>query len=351
MSELNRNIYQGINGQSTIIVDIQQGTDAWLDWRKDGITASDVPIILGLSPYKTPWRLWAEKVGRINPEDLSKNPNVQRGHRLEDKARQLAEARYGKILLPLCGEYYDWPTLKASFDGLCDGNIPHEFKAPSQEVFDEVAKLGNLSPSYIMYEAQTQGQCIVAGADEGRLIFYIEDENGDSSDLDFPISLTIERKEEILSAVKVFREYVKTNTPPPIDPERDVYIPSTGDERFYWESNAEAWRLNKARIATLESELKALKADNDDIRDKLVQQMGDFMQSDFNGIKVTRFEKQGIVDYKNFLKAKFPDQDLTAELELFRKSSSLQSRISKSDDGLVNVEPHEVVSDKKAAFF
>ena len=48
------------------VVDLNQRSEEWLQWRSKGVTASDIPIILGLSPYKTRWQLWAEKVGRIN---------------------------------------------------------------------------------------------------------------------------------------------------------------------------------------------------------------------------------------------------------------------------------------------
>jgi len=92
------------------VVDLNQRSDEWLQWRSKGVTASDIPIILGLSPYKTRWQLWAEKVGRINAPDISNNPNVKRGVRLEDEARQLAEGRYGEVLLPLLGN---------ALDGMC----------------------------------------------------------------------------------------------------------------------------------------------------------------------------------------------------------------------------------------
>ena len=43
------------------IIPIEQQSPEWFEWRKTGITASDMPIIMGVSPYKTPWQLWAEK--------------------------------------------------------------------------------------------------------------------------------------------------------------------------------------------------------------------------------------------------------------------------------------------------
>ncbi len=43
------------------VIDLSQRTPAWHQWRIAGVTASEAPIIMGRSPYKTPWRLWAEK--------------------------------------------------------------------------------------------------------------------------------------------------------------------------------------------------------------------------------------------------------------------------------------------------
>lgn len=37
--------------------------DAWLDWRRQGLGASDVAAILGLSPWASRWSLWADKTG------------------------------------------------------------------------------------------------------------------------------------------------------------------------------------------------------------------------------------------------------------------------------------------------
>ena len=39
------------------IVDVTQRSPEWLRWRARGVTASEAAIVLGRSPYKTPWRL------------------------------------------------------------------------------------------------------------------------------------------------------------------------------------------------------------------------------------------------------------------------------------------------------
>lgn len=52
--------------------------------RKKLIGGTDVGCILGLNPYKTPLQLWSEKVGRVEPKDLSDVEAVTLGIELED---------------------------------------------------------------------------------------------------------------------------------------------------------------------------------------------------------------------------------------------------------------------------
>lgn len=56
-------------------------TEAQLEQRKTGVGGSDVAVILGLSPWKTPLRLWSEKCGFIEPDPP--NEYMEWGHRLE----------------------------------------------------------------------------------------------------------------------------------------------------------------------------------------------------------------------------------------------------------------------------
>ena len=40
---------------------------AWLEWRREGVGASDVAAILGISPWASPWTVWADKTGLLPP--------------------------------------------------------------------------------------------------------------------------------------------------------------------------------------------------------------------------------------------------------------------------------------------
>ena len=329
------------------VIDLYQGSDEWLKWRSEGITATDIPVILGLNPNKTPWQLWAEKIGRINTPDISKNPNVIRGNELEDDIRQLAEERYGDFLLPVCGEFGDWPILRASFDGV-DTNIkPYEFKAPADSTYETIEKEGIDASTYKMYEAQVHAQCIVAGKTEGQLIFYKED----GSDLDFTVILTDEYAAHIINEAKHFWSLVKKKTAPPFDPQRDWFIPEKGEACFHWETKVGAWCTTNHRIKALKEEMAALQVEQEPLQKEIISLMGPYYLADIGGVKVSRFTKQGSIDYKSFLKDKFPGQDLTDELENYRKASREETRFTKSSDELVNREEGEVITSVKAAYF
>ena len=335
------------NGSTMILVDINQRCEQWLDWRSQGVTASDMPVILGLSPYKTVWQLWAEKTGLINAEDLSKNPNVQRGVDLEDDVRLLAEERFGEILLPVCGECVDYPVMRASFDGVDLEHEVYEFKCPSDVIFDDLKEQGKLSETYQLYEAQVHAQSVVSGNPLGRLIFYKVGEEL----LVFDVCLTDIKRKAILKAAKVFWQQVQTNKPPATDPERDWFIPDEGNEHFMWLSTAEHWRFKNEKIKTLKEELKLLEDEKKETQMKLVSLMGEYLHADHSGVKISRFTKQGSIDYQSFLREQFPDENFDSELENYRKASRDEARFTLSGDELVNEDETVVVALGRTAYF
>jgi putative phage-type endonuclease len=63
----------------------------WLEARREGIGGSDAPVILGLSPWKSPLTLWAEKTGLVEPKD-SDQEHIRWGQLLEEPiARRYVE--------------------------------------------------------------------------------------------------------------------------------------------------------------------------------------------------------------------------------------------------------------------
>lgn len=55
----------------------------WEPFRRLHVGGSDVAAIMGLSPWRTPYQVWAEKSGLAVPDDISDRPRVEWGTRLE----------------------------------------------------------------------------------------------------------------------------------------------------------------------------------------------------------------------------------------------------------------------------
>ena len=68
----------------------------WIERRKNGLGGSDAAAALGLSRWKTPLRLWAEKTGLVDEPDLSDNAAVLRGSILEPAVAKLYEMTTGR---------------------------------------------------------------------------------------------------------------------------------------------------------------------------------------------------------------------------------------------------------------
>ncbi len=116
-----------LNDTAYTIVDLEQGTDAWLQWRSQGIGASDAPAIMGENPWKSPARLLQEKCGETR--NFSPNAAMTRGMELEPEARKCYEHQVGVPVAPAClqSARFDW--LRASVDGLAvDGSAVVEIK-------------------------------------------------------------------------------------------------------------------------------------------------------------------------------------------------------------------------------
>lgn len=69
----------------------------WLANRGNGLGGSDMPVAMGVSPWKTPSELWEEKTGRREPEDISDRWSVLKGVLLEDGLRHRFAKRHPEL--------------------------------------------------------------------------------------------------------------------------------------------------------------------------------------------------------------------------------------------------------------
>ena len=94
---------------------------AWLAARHYGIGASDASAIFGLSPWKSSWQLWKEKVGEPQTTDSIVNNAVILGTQLENPVREIFRIKHPELEVehfPYDILYQDTnPWLRATLDG------------------------------------------------------------------------------------------------------------------------------------------------------------------------------------------------------------------------------------------
>lgn len=146
--------------QFTIVASIEQGTDAWREWRHNGIGASDASTIMGENRFKSSAQLLQEKRGPAR--DFGQNAAMARGTELEPEARRLYVAKTGRDVRPAClqSTRYDW--LRASLDGLAvDEDAVVEIKC-GQSAYRTASQTRSV-PDY--YYGQMQHILAVTGFD------------------------------------------------------------------------------------------------------------------------------------------------------------------------------------------
>lgn len=223
--------------------------EEWLQFRKSRIGASDVPVILGKSPFKTPLQLWREKL------DLEKgftSPAMQRGIDME-KTALMAFCEYLDIIMePVVIEHPSFPWFIASLDGATkDMKRIVEIKCPGARDHN-LAKQGHI-PEH--YKIQMQAQMAVTGL-EWADYWSFDGQKG--------IHLTLARDDKfigdvMLPALVEFYDCL-SNLIPPSNTEKD-YVPMDSDE----------WRDLAKRYSELKDKIKDLDVQADAIKEQLIQ--------------------------------------------------------------------------------
>lgn len=90
----------------------------WLKLRTNGLGGSDIGTALGFNSFKSPYQLWAEKTGLIEPEDISDKVAIQIGNELEDLVARMFTQETGLEVRKDNKTYYhdDHPFLLANID-------------------------------------------------------------------------------------------------------------------------------------------------------------------------------------------------------------------------------------------
>jgi len=193
---------------------MQQGSREWLDFRKDKIGASEAPIIMGVSPWSNPLKLWEKKV--FEKDDEQKNwymeMIMQKALLAEEAARSLFFLLTGHSVSPavFVSKYISW--MMASLDGISDdGSILLEIKCPGEKDHS-FAREGKIPDKYY---PQLQHQLAVLGLDKGYYLSYKEDNILDCHLIEFKRDESYIIK--LIEKEKEFYECVQTFTPPKVE--------------------------------------------------------------------------------------------------------------------------------------
>lgn len=94
---------------------MEQGSQAWHEWRNNGIGSSDAPVIMGVSPHKKIHTLWMEKAKKVAPK--SSSFIMERGNKLEPIARAKYELTNMIEMKPATFQHFQYSFMIASMDG------------------------------------------------------------------------------------------------------------------------------------------------------------------------------------------------------------------------------------------
>lgn len=253
---------------------MKQNTPEWLEMRKNMIGASDAPIIMGDSPWKTPYQLWEEKMGTV--EQGPQTSAMRRGNELEPVARQVYNDHTGNCAEPEVVFHPDYKWMMASLDGISlDRDVIVEIKCPGREDH-ETAKEGRIPEKYF---AQCQHQLAVTGLN---LLHYFSYRDGDFA------LVEVGRDDKYISRMikkeRNFWENLQSFEPPALC------------ERDYVQREDEAWIEAANEWALVSKQMEELKQKEKDCRDRLV-----FLAGDRNclgaGVKAQKIVAKGAVNY------------------------------------------------------
>ena len=281
---------------SKLIGDLLQGTEAWHEFRRNHLGASDSVIVMGLSPWSNPLKLWREKTG-IGDERVYTDA-MRRGNELEGEARAIFERDMKVTVLPLVYEHSSYSWMSASFDGISlDEKIVVEIKCPG--VDDHVvAKRGNVPPKYF---PQLQHQIEVAGVDSMYYMSY-------RHDLDYEI-IEVKRDQayidRMLDELKKFWNLIETFTPP-----EDPYVDLS--------ENAE-WQQQEQLYIDACNQIQALELLKKELKDKMVE-IGQRKPCKGKLVKLNRVYSKGRIEYSRIPEIAIIDLEKyrTPAIEFFR---------------------------------
>lgn len=257
---------------------ILQGSAEWLAFRKDKITATDIAIICGVNPFKSPYMLWMEKLGLKDPDP--ENDAMRRGKELEPIALEKYCDISQRNFNPCVVTHSHYPWAMASIDAMDDIEMSTyricEIKCMGKKNHDE-AMNGYVNP---LYNAQMQWQMFITELSECDYFVYSEDSHR-------IISVNRDQTliEEMIVKANEFLEMLRTLTPPPFT-----------DLDYEDKSEDPQWDNYMAYYADYDKMEKDAKAGKEHIK-KILIDLANGRNCKGSNSKFTSYLQKGRVDY------------------------------------------------------
>lgn len=281
------------------IIDLEQGSDAWLSWRKTVITATDCPIIMGSSPWSSPYRCWQRKLGLV--EELKPNDAMERGKRLEPQARAHFIEQHGVNMTPVVVESTEFDILGASLDGLSDCHrYILEIKCGGSTLHKQASE--GYIPAY--YEHQIQHQLLVTRAEKA---FYYSYDGTDGICIEVLPDPDFVSK--FMPKAREFWKCVAFSEPPTLQ-----------DSDYKDMSHEPTWKAFATEYRKINEQIKNLEDIKENYRKELLKLCGD-QNCLGEGIKVMKTIMRGRVAYDEIPEIKGID------LDKYRKNSTTTWKI------------------------
>lgn len=273
----------GANAQPTAEIELlDYGTrEAWLAARNTGVGASESAALFGLSPWDTPFTLWAKKTGRVEPDEMG-GEWIEWGNLLEEPIAKRYAQKTGRTVWqggPFCvAQHPAIPFMRATPDRYVIAGDPPRFPdfAPSGGGLLQIKNTNAFKghdwdtgvPDYI--EIQVQHEMACTGREWASVAVLI----GGSEFRSFDVARNENFIEELEEQVRTFWGHVERNEPPPLDgsirtletikklhPKDNGEIARLPDGAIQWWEELAEIRAQESRIAKAKPAIETMLRD------------------------------------------------------------------------------------------
>jgi len=251
------------------------------------IGASEIAAILGLSPWRTPWEVWAQKTGRL--DDYPSSPALEAGKLVESAVLDWAETRLGSLQRQVEVAIPGTPIV-CHPDGLTTNGEPVEAKTTGlvgPVVGEWGADGSDEIPLY--YTVQVLIQLAATGADRGYVPVLIGGQG-------FRLYVLLHSRDVARSLVDFiclwWTKHIEKDVPPSTDtvPSLDVLsrVKRAPNKIVQWSSSelVDEWLAAKAAVS-------AAAKKEEELRARLLLELGDAEVAELpDGRQLTYFEQK-----------------------------------------------------------